>query len=127
MLFVCRQNAGRSQMAEALFTAKAAPRAVGKSAGSEPARAVHPVVVEAMAEVGIDLADRVPLHVGTLEAATFDAVVTMGCGDDCPFFPGARYFDWDLADPSDLTLAEVRTIRDSVSDQVDGLVEELFG
>lgn len=127
VLFVCVQNAGRSQMAEALFTAGAAGRAIGVSAGSAPAEAVHPGVIASMAEVGIDLNSRTPRHFDDVAGDRFDLVVTMGCGDECPYIPGARYEDWAVADPSDRPLDEVAKIRDEIGERVDGLLGELFG
>jgi arsenate reductase len=123
VLFVCVHNAGRSQMAAALLDHHAAGRVRVRSAGSTPANEINPAVVAAMDEVGIDLSKELPkpLSVETVEAA--DVVVTMGCGDACPVFPGKRYLDWDLPDPSGLPVAEVRPIRD----RIDTLVRELFG
>jgi arsenate reductase len=123
VLFVCVHNAGRSQMAAALLERYAAGRVRVRSAGSTPANEINPAVVAAMDEVGIDLSKELPkpLSVETVEAA--DVVVTMGCGDACPVFPGKRYLDWDLPDPSGLPVAEVRPIRD----RIDTLVRELFG
>ena len=117
-LFVCVQNAGRSQMAQALFEARGGE---ARSAGTRPAREVHPQVVEAMRERGIDLAGRTPKRLERADAEWADVVVTMGCGDECPFVPGKRYVDWELADPSGKDLAEVRAIRD----QIDKLVGDL--
>jgi arsenate reductase (thioredoxin) len=125
VLFVCLHNAGRSQMSEALFTRAAEGRHQARSAGTEPAESVHPEVVEAMRELGIDLADRVPHRLERTDAEWADVVVTMGCGDACPYIPGTRYVDWDLPDPSGRPLEEVRTIRDEISGRVESLVEEL--
>jgi arsenate reductase len=123
VLFVCVHNAGRSQMAAALLERYAAGRVRVRSAGSTPANEINPAVVAAMDEVGIDLSKELPkpLSVETVEAA--DVVVTMGCGDACPVFPGKRYLDWELPDPSGLPVAEVRPIRD----RIDSLVRELLG
>ena len=99
-LFVCLQNAGRSQMSQALFERAAGGRHGARSAGTTPADRVHPEVVEAMAELGIDLADRVPHGLTEEDARWADVVVTMGCGDECPYIPGRRYLDWDLPDPA---------------------------
>jgi arsenate reductase len=123
VLFVCVHNAGRSQMAAALLDHHAAGRVRVRSAGSTPANEINPAVVAAMDEVGIDLSKELPkpLSVETVEAA--DVVVTMGCGDACPVFPGKRYLDWELPDPSGLPVAEVRPIRD----RIDSLVRELLG
>jgi arsenate reductase len=123
VLFVCVHNAGRSQMAAALLDRRAEGRVRVRSAGSTPANEINPAVVAAMDEVGIDLSKELPkrLSIEAVEAA--DMVVTMGCGDACPVFPGKRYLDWDLPDPSGLPVAEVRPIRD----RIDTLVRELLG
>jgi arsenate reductase len=123
VLFVCVHNAGRSQMAAALLAHHAAGRVEVRSAGSAPADAINPAVREAMAEVGIDISAERPklLTADAVEAS--DVVITMGCGDACPVFPGKRYLDWDLPDPSGLPAAEVRPIRD----RIDVLVRELLG
>jgi arsenate reductase len=119
VLFVCVQNAGRSQMAEALYE-----RAGGeaRSAGTAPADRVHAEVVEVMREVGIDLEDRKPHRLDDADAEWADVVVTMGCGDACPVLPGKRYVDWALDDPAGKPLDEVRRIRDEIAERVDGLV-----
>jgi arsenate reductase len=125
VLFVCLHNAGRSQMSQALFERAGAGRHTAASAGTTPTERVHPEVVEAMRELGIDLADRSPKHL-TLEAAQqADVVVTMGCGDECPYVPGKRYVDWDLPDPKGLPLDEVRAVRDDIARRVDELLREL--
>ena len=124
-LFVCLHNAGRSQMSEALFERAAEGRHGARSAGTTPADHVHPEEVEAMAEIGIDLADRVPRGLTEEDARWADVVVTMGCGDKCPYIPGRRYVDWDLADPAGRPIAAVREIRDEIDRRVRGLVEEL--
>jgi arsenate reductase len=118
VLFVCVHNAGRSQMAAALLDHHAGGRVRVRSAGSTPAPQVNPRVVEAMAEVGIDLSREVPkaLTGGAVGAA--DVVVTMGCGDACPVFPGKRYLDWELEDPSGKTLEDIRPIRDEIERRV---------
>jgi arsenate reductase (thioredoxin) len=121
-LFVCLHNAGRSQMSAALFE-RAGHRAL--SAGTTPAERVHPEVVEVMGELGIDLSDRVPQRLTTELAEQADVVVTMGCGDECPYIPGKRYIDWDLRDPKGLPLDEVRAIRDDIARRVERLVDEL--
>jgi arsenate reductase (thioredoxin) len=124
-LFVCLQNAGRSQMSEALFERAATGRHQGRSAGTTPAARVHPEVVAAMRELGIDLADRVPHGLTEDDARWADVVVTMGCGDKCPYIPGRRYVDWDLPDPAGRPLEEVREIRDEIERRVSELVAEL--
>jgi arsenate reductase (thioredoxin) len=125
VLFVCRQNAGRSQMSEALFALAADGRHAARSAGSTPAEHVHPGVVEAMRELGVDLAGRVPHGLTQEDAEWADVVVTMGCGDACPYIPGKRYVDWELTDPAGKPLDEVRKIRDDISVRIAGLVQEL--
>src|ERR1700759_4481447 len=124
-LFVCLQNAGRSQMSQALFERAAAGRHGARSAGTTPAARGHPEVVEAMREIGIDLAGRVPHGLTEADARWADVVVTMGCGDKCPYIPGRRYVDWDLPDPSGRPLEEVRATRDEIDRRVRELVEEL--
>jgi arsenate reductase (thioredoxin) len=124
-LFVCLQNAGRSQMSEVLFERAAAGRHHGRSAGTTPAAHVHPEVVAAMRELGIDLADRVPRGLTEDDARWADVVVTMGCGDKCPYIPGRRYVDWDLPDPAGRPIEEVREIRDEIERRVTELVAEL--
>jgi arsenate reductase len=124
-LFVCLQNAGRSQMSRALFERAAEGRHEARSAGTTPATAVHPEVVEVMREVGIDLADRVPRGLTEDDARWADVVVTMGCGDKCPYVPGRRYVDWDLADPAGRPLEEVRAVREEIERRVRALVADL--
>lgn len=124
-LFVCLHNAGRSQMSEALFTRAADGRHEARSAGTTPADRVHPEVVEAMAEIGIDLAERQPAALTTADAEWADVVVTMGCGDECPYIPGKRYVDWDLPDPKGQPLDAVRATRDEIAARVTALVAEL--
>jgi arsenate reductase (thioredoxin) len=126
-LFVCRQNAGRSQMSAALFERAAAARHRALSAGTTPAERVHPEVVEVMRELDIDLVDRVPRKLTRELAEEADVVVTMGCGDECPYIPGKRYVDWDLEDPAGRPLAEVRATRDEIERRVAALVAELDG
>lgn len=125
VLFVCVHNAGRSQMAAALLQARSAGRVAVRSAGSEPAAAIHPNVVQAMAEIGLDLGHEVPKRItdGAVRAA--DVVVTMGCGDACPVYPAKRYLDWELPDPAGKTLEQVRAIRDEIDQRVQGLLSEL--
>ena len=124
-LFVCLHNAGRSQMSRALFERATEDRHEAESAGTTPAERVHPEVVEVMNELGIDLADRTPTLLSTEDAEWADVVVTMGCGDECPYIPGRRYLDCDLPDPKGRPLAEVRATRDEIARRVDGLVAEL--
>jgi protein-tyrosine-phosphatase len=127
VLFVCLHNAGRSQMSAALFDRAAQGRHRALSAGSEadPAGRVHPEVVEVMRELGIDLSDRRPQHLSAELAAQAGVVVTMGCGDSCPYIPGRRYIDWDLPDPKGRPVDEVRRIRDEIVARVADLVAEL--
>jgi len=125
VLFVCLQNAGRSQMSEALFALAADGRHEARSAGTRPADRVHPQVVDAMREIGVDLGARTPRRLDTGLAEWADVVVTMGCGDECPLIPGKIYLDWELPDPSGLPLAEVRTLRDDIGRRVAQLVAEL--
>jgi len=124
-LFVCVQNAGRSQMAEALFLLAAEGRHEARSAGSNPAPHVHPEVVEAMRELGVDLESKAPRKLEREDAEWADVVVTMGCGDACPVIPGKRYEDWELPDPAGRPLAEVRAIRDEIEDRVRELAAAL--
>src|SRR5918999_4409105 len=125
VLFVCVHNAGRSQMAAALLNCAAEGRVDVRSAGSAPAHEIHGNVREAMAEMGIDLSREFPKPITTEAVKTADVVVTMGCGDACPVYPGKRYLDWDLPDPAGKTLEEVRAIRDDIDGRVRGLLEEL--
>ena len=125
VLFVCVHNAGRSQMAAALLAARGGARVRVLSAGSEPAAALNPAVVEAMAELGIDLSRETPKVLTAEAVQAADVVVTMGCGDACPIYPGKRYEDWALEDPAGRSLGEVRGIRDQIAGRVDGLLAEL--
>jgi arsenate reductase (thioredoxin) len=125
VLFVCLHNAGRSQMSQALFERAADGRHAALSAGTTPGERVHPQVVEVMRELGIDLADRKPRLLTTDLANQADVVVTMGCGDQCPYIPGKRYLDWDLPDPKGRPLDEVRATRDEISRHVTALLAEL--
>ena len=127
VLFVCIHNAGRSQMAQALFEQAAHGRHTAASAGTDPADRVHPQVIEVMRELGIDLADRRPQLLTDELAQQADVVVTMGCGDQCPFIPGKRYIDWELDDPNGRPIDEVRTTRDDIGRRVGELVAELDG
>lgn len=128
VLFVCIHNAGRSQMAAALLTHHAGDRVVVRSAGTAPADEINPAVVEAMAELGIDLhangARPKKLEDAAVEAS--DVVITMGCGDECPFYPGTRYLDWQLDDPAGQGVDAVRPIRDEIDRRVRALVSELL-
>jgi arsenate reductase len=125
VLFVCRQNAGRSQMSQALFERAAAGRHSADSAGTAPADGVHPEVSDTMLELGLDLRDRRPKLLTRELAEPADVVVTMGCGDECPYIPGKRYVDWDLADPEGRDAGAVRSIRDEIARRVGELVVEL--
>ena len=125
VLFLCIHNSGRSQMALAWFEHLADGRAVAFSGGSEPASAVNPAAVEAMAEVGIDIAGRTPRRWSDSDFATADVVVTMGCGDTCPYVPGKRYEDWKLDDPAGQGVEAVRPIRDEIERRVRGLLKSL--
>jgi arsenate reductase len=125
VLFVCVQNAGRSQMAEALFSQAAGGRHEARSAGTAPAERVHPEVVTAMRELGAELDDRIPQRLEQADAEWADIVVMMGCGDACPYIPGKRYVDWELDDPAGKAIDEVRRIRDEIALRVDALVGEL--
>jgi arsenate reductase (thioredoxin) len=125
VLFVCTQNAGRSQLSEALFTRMVDGRHQARSAGTRPAGQVHPVVVEAMREVGIDVGGRRPQTLTDELAQWADVVVTMGCGDACPFIPGKRYIDWDLPDPAGRPLPEVRALRNDLERRLRELAETL--
>jgi arsenate reductase (thioredoxin) len=125
VLFVCLHNAGRSQMSQGLFERAADGRHEAASAGTTPGERVHPAVVEAMSELGVDLSAHRPRGLTRDMAEWADVVVTMGCGDECPYIPGKRYIDWDLTDPSGLPLDEVRRIRDDIAGRVRALVAEL--
>ncbi len=125
VLFVCLHNAGRSQMSQALFERAAAGRHTALSAGTTPAEHVHPEVVAVMRELGIDLAGHRPQQLTRELAEQADVVVTMGCGDACPYIPGKRYLDWDLPDPKGRPIAEVRAVRDDIAERVRALVAEL--
>jgi arsenate reductase (thioredoxin) len=125
VLFVCVHNAGRSQMAAALLEHHARGRVRVRSAGSAPADDVDPAVVAAMAEVGIDISSERPKRLTEESVSEADVVVTMGCGDACPVFPGKRYLDWELEDPSGRSVEDVRPIRDEIDRRVHALVAEL--
>jgi arsenate reductase len=124
-LFVCLHNAGRSQMSQALFERAVAGRHTALSAGTTPGERVHPEVVEVMRELGIDLSDRQPQLLTVELARQADVVVTMGCGDACPYIPGKQYIDWNLPDPKGRPLAEVRATRDDIQQRITGLIAEL--
>jgi len=125
VLFVCTHNAGRSQMAAALLDHEAAGRVRVTSAGSQPASELNPAVVQAMAEIGLDLSHEYPKPLTTDKVQAADVVITMGCGDACPVYPGKHYLDWDLPDPAGLDLAAVRPIRDEIRGRVRALLNEL--
>ena len=125
VLFVCLHNAGRSQMSQALFERAVNGRHSAMSAGTTPADRVHPEVAEVMGELGIDLSLNRPKLLTRQLAEQADVVVTMGCGDQCPYIPGKRYVDWDLADPKGLPVDQVRAIRDDISRRIADLVSEL--
>jgi arsenate reductase (thioredoxin) len=127
VLFVCVHNAGRSQMAAALLDRYAAGRVTVRSAGSDPADAVNPRVVAAMAEVGLDVSREFPRPLTGEAVEAADVVITMGCGDACPIYPGKRYEDWELDDPADADLDGVRRIRDEIDRRVRALADELAG
>jgi arsenate reductase len=127
VLFVCLHNAGRSQMSAALFERAAEGRHEASSAGTTPADRVHPEVVETMRELGVDLTGRTPRKLTRELAERADVVVTMGCGDECPFIPGKRYLDWDLPDPKGRPLEEVRATRDEIARRVAQLLADLDG
>jgi arsenate reductase len=118
VLFVCVQNAGRSQMAQALYEARGGS---GRSAGSSPAARVHPEVVEVMRERGVDISARQPRALDRADVEWADVVVTMGCGDACPYIPGKHYVEWELPDPAGMPVDQVRAIRDEIARRVDAL------
>jgi protein-tyrosine-phosphatase len=125
VLFVCLHNAGRSQISEALFARAAEGRHEARSAGTEPAGRLHPEVIEAMDELGIDLRGKSPRKLVESDAQWADVVVTMGCGDECPYIPGRRYLDWDLPDPKGRPVDAVRDTREEIARRVGALLEEL--
>ncbi|MBW0089684.1 arsenate reductase ArsC [Pseudonocardia sp. KRD-184] len=125
VLFVCVHNAGRSQMAAALLAHHAAGAVRVASAGSAPADTINPAVREVMAEIGLDLSTEVPKKLSTDAVEAADVVITMGCGDACPVFPGKRYLDWELTDPAGKAAAEIRPIRDDIDTRVRALLAEL--
>jgi arsenate reductase len=125
VLFVCVHNAGRSQMAAAFLTSLSGGRIEVRSAGSQPAETVNPAAVEAMAEVGIDMSAEIPKVLTTEAVRESDVVITMGCGDECPYFPGKRYEDWVLEDPAGQGVDGVRPIRDEIKGRVEALIASL--
>ena len=127
VLFVCVHNAGRSQMAAALLDRQAAGRIRVTSAGSQPANQLNPAVVQAMAEIDLDISREFPKRLTTEQVQTADIVITMGCGDACPVYPGKRYLDGDLPDPAGLDLTAVRPFRDEIRRRVASLVRDLVG
>jgi arsenate reductase len=126
ILFLCVHNAGRSQMAAALLAARAGGRIGVHSAGSAPGESLNPAVVTAMAELGLDITGETPKKLTDEMALRADVIVTMGCGDECPAYPGKRYVDWELPDPAGKELAEVRGILDDIARRVDHLVAEFL-
>jgi len=125
VLFVCVHNAGRSQMAAALLAHHARGRVHVRSAGSQPAETLNPAVVAALTEIGLDVTTEFPKPLTTEDVQASDVVITMGCGDACPVFPGKRYLDWNLDDPAGQPLEKVRRIRDEIDARVRGLLTEL--
>ncbi len=125
VLFVCVHNAGRSQMAAAFLTHLAGDNVEVRSAGSAPADSINPSVVAAMLELGIDISHEVPKVLTTSAVQESDVVITMGCGDACPYFPGKRYLDWELEDPAGQGVASIRPIRDEIKTRIEGLIAEL--
>jgi arsenate reductase len=126
VLFVCVHNAGRSQMAAAFLTTLAKGGIEVRSAGSQPADKINPAAVEAMAELGIDMSAEIPKVLTTEAVKESDVVITMGCGDECPYFPGKRYEDWVLEDPAGKGVESVRPIRDAIKGRIEGLITELL-
>ena len=126
VLFVCVHNAGRSQMAAAFLTHLTLGKVEVRSAGSAPADEINPAVVDALKEVGIDISNEIPKVLTTSAVEQSDVVITMGCGDACPFFPGKRYLDWVLPDPAGQGVADVRPIRDQIKKLVEELIPTLF-
>ena len=125
VLFVCIQNAGRSQISQALFERAAAGRHAARSAGSRPAARVHPEVAEVLAEQGIDVSANLPHRLDAADMVWADVVVTMGCGDECPYVPDTRYIDWQIDDPAGWPVERVREIRDEIGSRVEALAAEL--
>jgi arsenate reductase (thioredoxin) len=125
VLFVCTHNAGRSQMAAALLDHEGHGKVRVTSAGSQPARELNPAVVQVMSEIGLDISCEFPKPLTGDKVAAADVVITMGCGDACPIYPGKRYLDWDLPDPAGLDVAAVRPIRDEIARRVAELIDDL--
>jgi arsenate reductase (thioredoxin) len=125
VLFVCVHNAGRSQMAAAFLTHLAGDRIDVRSAGSAPADTINPAVIEAMAEIGIDISAQTPKALSTQVVQASDVVITMGCGDACPIFPGKRYLDWKLDDPAGQDINAIRPIRDEIKQRIHTLINEI--
>jgi len=125
VLFVCIHNAGRSQMAAGYMAALSGGAVEVRSGGSEPGDQINPIAIQAMAEEGIDISQAVPQLMTTEQVRESDVVITMGCGDVCPIFPGKRYEDWELADPAGKSIDEVRPIRDDIKARVEALLAEL--
>jgi arsenate reductase len=125
VLFMCTHNAGRSQMAAALLTREGGDAVRVTSAGSEPASQVNPAVAAAMAEIGVDISREIPKPLAAGQAEAADIVISMGCGDACPVFPGKRYLTWELPDPAGLSVEQVRPIRDDIAARVRALLKEL--
>ena len=125
VLFVCVHNAGRSQMAAAILDHEAAGQIRVTSAGSQPADQLNPAVVQAMAEIGLDISRKFPARLTVEQVQAADIVITMGCGDACPVYAGKRYLDWELADPAGLSVDEVRPIRDQIRELVGALIRDL--
>jgi arsenate reductase (thioredoxin) len=125
VLFMCTHNAGRSQMAAALLAREGGDAVRVTSAGSEPASQVNPAVAAAMAEIGVDISREIPKPLGAGQAEAADIVISMGCGDACPVFPGQRYLTWELPDPAGLSVEQVRPIRDDIAARVRALLKEL--
>jgi arsenate reductase (thioredoxin) len=125
VLFVCTHNAGRSQMAAAILDREAAGRVLVASAGSQPADQLNPAVVQAMAEIGIDISREIPKRLTSEKVAAADVVIRMGCGDACPVYPGKHYLDWDLPDPAGMDIDGVRRVRDDISRRVMQLLPQL--
>jgi protein-tyrosine-phosphatase len=126
ILFVCVHNAGRSQMAAGFMRTLGGDRVEVLSAGSAPKDSINPIAVEAMAELGIDIADQQPKILTTESVQASDVVITMGCGDACPYYPGKRYEDWKLDDPAGQGIEPVRIIRDEIKGRIEALLAELF-